>query len=169
LALRSSALHSPRSDFRLALALAGGSCLIACCEATRSMNKGLTHCESRQFGCSRTCLIRFLASLRYFSHPSCHANAIYARRFYIPQLRRGRLRVWIKNTRHASLSHTNSPSSPGTASCCGSQTSLFLTTLTPLQRRRFIFHTKLDLSRRAPDNRECEPAFALRRTLLTRP
>lgn len=110
-----------RSDFRLALALAGGQCLIARCEATSNMTTGPAPAALRQFQCSRTCWAPFTTALRCFSRPKDPIAAILGYLVCVARARRGRLRVWIKNRRHASPSHTNSPSSPGAASCCGSQ------------------------------------------------
>jgi hypothetical protein len=103
----SSALRSPRSDFRLALALAGGQCLIACCEATGNTNKGSPSSLLPSFQCSLPGCIPHSTAL--LLPPPSPFIAILRRLVCIARGRRGRLRVWIKNSRHAALSHTIVP------------------------------------------------------------
>lgn len=50
----------------------------------KQQHKGPMCCESRQFVCTRSCFSPFVT------------------RLLVPRVRGGRLRVWIKNSRHAS-------------------------------------------------------------------
>ena len=68
----------------------------------KQQHKGPMCCESRQFVCTRICFSPLVTSPCYFSHPSSRLNAVYAPRLLVPRVRGGRLRVWIKNSRHAS-------------------------------------------------------------------
>lgn len=73
------------------------------------MTTGPAPSASRQFQCSQTCVFPFTTPLRSFSHPPHAVAARPGRLVCVARTRGGRLRVWIKNRRHASLSHTIVP------------------------------------------------------------